>query len=106
MARALHRDVGLAYDGAGGNCPRRNQALGEIFPVDQFTLAERALRQRLAARRFHFADAGDQRLELFRLEAGGVIGTFHLAVKRDVTLDHDRTQSNRADRYRDAALVA
>ena len=47
-----------------------------------------------------------QRLEFFRLEARRVVRAFHLAIERDVALDQDRAHRNRADRNRDAALVA
>ncbi len=105
LARAFHGDVVLGHDRARRDGARGDQALGEIFPVDQFALAQRALRQRFAARGFHFADARHQRLEFLRLEARGVIGAFHLAVERDVAFDHDRAQRHRADRDRDAALM-
>ena len=106
LARALHRDVGLGHHGPRRKIAGGDQALGQIFPVDQFALAERAFGKRFAARRFQFADAGDQRLEFLRLEARGMVGTFHLAIERDVALDHDGAQRDGADRDRDAAFMA
>ena len=35
-----------------------------------------------------------------------MIRAFHLAIERDVALDHDRAERHRADRDRDAALMA
>ena len=83
-------------DGAGCDVARGDEAFGEVLAVDQLALAERALGELLAARRFHFADAGDECLEFLRLEARGMVGTFHLAVERDVALDDDGAERDRA----------
>ena len=57
LARAFDGDVALGDDGAGRNVARGHQALGEVLAVDQFALAERALRQFFAASGFDFANA-------------------------------------------------
>jgi hypothetical protein len=56
LARAFDGDIALGDDRAGRNVAGCHQALGEVLAVDQLALAERAFRELLAARRFHFAN--------------------------------------------------
>ncbi len=92
-------------DRALAQCGSSNETLCEVFPIDHFPLGYATLTS-VAKCLLNFPDSINQAFELYVLQTGRVIGSFHRAVQGEMPLNHAGTQSNRTQRYGDATFVA